>query len=190
MRTRIFVLSLLLLGLGGAGAHAHAMLSNSSPPVGGSVGSAPRQVSLSFTQSLEPSFSSVAPLHCAGRRLLRVESNQGKAQAALCHRHEGSPFGIGGLWENWKDPTSGGWIRTFAIMTTAANEPVAEIHDRMPLIIAHADYERWLSDEPDAHDLMRPYPAEPMRMWPISTRVNKPENDHSSILEPIKMSPA
>jgi putative SOS response-associated peptidase YedK len=47
-----------------------------------------------------------------------------------------SPFGIGGLWENWKDPTSGGWIRTFAIITTAANELVAEIHDRMPLILA------------------------------------------------------
>jgi SOS response associated peptidase (SRAP) len=82
------------------------------------------------------------------------------------------------------------WIRTFAIITTNANELVAEIHDRMPLIIAPADYERWLSDEPDPHDLMRPYPAEPMRMLPISTRVNKPENDDSSILEPIKLSAA
>ena len=100
---------------------------------------------------------------------------------------DGSPFGIGGLWENWKDPTSGEWIRTFAISTTNANELVAEIHDRMPLIIAPTDYERWLGDEPDPHDLMRPFPAEPMRMWPISTRVNKPENDDSSILEPIKL---
>ena len=57
MRTRTLVLSLLLLGLGGTGVHAHAMLSNSSPPVGGSVGSAPRQVSLSFTQNLEPSLA-------------------------------------------------------------------------------------------------------------------------------------
>ena len=101
---------------------------------------------------------------------------------------DGSPFGIGGLWENWKDPTSGEWIRTFAIITTDANELAAEIHDRMPLIIAPTDYERWLCDEPDPHDLMRPFPAEPMQMWPISTRVNKPENDHSSILEPIKLS--
>ena len=72
-----------------------------------------------------------------------------------------SPFGIGGLWENWKDPTSGGWIRTFAIITTPANELVAEIHDRMPLILAPADYVRWLSDEPDPRDLMRLFPAEP-----------------------------
>jgi SOS response associated peptidase (SRAP) len=40
------------------------------------------------------------------------------------------PFGIGGLWENWKDLSSGEWIRTFAIITTDANELVAEIHDR------------------------------------------------------------
>ena len=78
-------------------------------------------------------------------------------------------------------------IRTFAIITTDANELVAEIHDRMPLILAPADYARWLSDEPDPRDLMRPYPAEPMRMWPISIRVNKPENDDPSIVEPIEL---
>jgi SOS response associated peptidase (SRAP) len=47
-----------------------------------------------------------------------------------------SPFGLGGLWENRKNPSSGEWIRTFAIITTDANERVAKIHDRMPLILA------------------------------------------------------
>ena len=79
-------------------------------------------------------------------------------------------------------------IRTFAIITTDANELVAEIHDRMPLIIAPSDYERWLSDDADPGDLMQPFPAEPMRMWPISTRVNKLENDDPSVVEPIEMS--
>jgi putative SOS response-associated peptidase YedK len=100
------------------------------------------------------------------------------------------PFGLGGIWESWKDATSGEWIRTFAIITTDANEMVAEIHDHMPLILASVDYVRWLSDEPDPHDLLRPYPAAPMRMWPISTRVNKPENDDPSILQPIELSAA
>jgi putative SOS response-associated peptidase YedK len=68
-----------------------------------------------------------------------------------------------------------------------ANELVAEIHNRMPLILAPTDYLRWLSDEPDPHELMWPFPAAPMRMWPISTRVNKPENDDPSIVEPIKL---
>jgi putative SOS response-associated peptidase YedK len=100
---------------------------------------------------------------------------------------DGRPFGIGGRWENWKEPASGEWIRTFAVITTDANELVAEIHDRMPLILAPGDYARWLSDEPDPHELVRPFLAGSMRMWPISTRVNKPENDDPSIVEPIEL---
>ena len=72
---------------------------------------------------------------------------------------EGAPFGIAGLWENWKEPATGEWIRTFAVVTTEANEMVAEIHDRMPVILAPGDYARWLSDEPDPCDLMCPFPA-------------------------------
>ena len=78
-------------------------------------------------------------------------------------------------------------LRTFAIITTDANELVGNIHDRMPLILPVAAYERWLSEEPDPRDVMRPFPAEPMRMWPISTKVNKPENDDPSIIEPVKL---
>jgi putative SOS response-associated peptidase YedK len=103
---------------------------------------------------------------------------------------DGKPFGIGGVWENWKDPASGEWIRTFVVITTDANELVAQIHNRMPLILAPSDYDRWLSDEPDPRDLLRPFPAEPMRMWPNSMRVNKPENDDPSILEPVTSSAA
>ena len=116
-----------------------------------------------------------------------IKGQKAKQPYAIAMK-DGSPFGLGGLWENWKDPTSGEWIRTFAIITTDANEMVAEIHDRMPLIIAPRDYERWLSDDPDPHDLMRVFRAEPMRMWPISTRVNRPENDDPSIVEPITLS--
>jgi hypothetical protein len=68
-----------------------------------------------------------------------------------------------------------------------AKEKNFDIHDRMPLILAPADYVRWLSDEPNPRDLMRPFPAAPMRMSPISTRVNKPENDDPSIVEPIAL---
>ena len=84
-------------------------------------------------------------------------------------------------------PASGEWIRRFAVITTDANELVAEIHDRMPAILAPEDYTRWLSDEPDPRDVMHPFPADLMRMWPISTRVNKPENDDPSIIEPIEL---
>jgi putative SOS response-associated peptidase YedK len=77
-----------------------------------------------------------------------IKGQKAKQPYAIAMK-DGSPFGIGGLWENWKDPTSGEWVRTFAIITTDANELVADIHDRMPLIIATTDYTRWLSDQPD-----------------------------------------
>jgi putative SOS response-associated peptidase YedK len=64
------------------------------------------------------------------------------------------------LWENWHDPTSGEWVRTFVVITTDANELVAQIHNRMPLILATGDYVRWLSDDPDPRDLLRPFPAD------------------------------
>jgi putative SOS response-associated peptidase YedK len=58
----------------------------------------------------------------------------------------------------------------------------------MPLILHPGDFTRWLSDEPDPRELMRSFPAGPMGMWPISTRVNKLENDDASIVEPIEVS--
>jgi putative SOS response-associated peptidase YedK len=115
-----------------------------------------------------------------------IKGQKAKQPCAIGMKN-GSPFGLGGVCENWKDPTSGEWVRTFAIITTVANELVANIHNRMPLILAPVDYKRWLSDEPDPHDLMKPHPADPMRMWPTSTRVNKPENDDASILEPVEL---
>jgi putative SOS response-associated peptidase YedK len=91
------------------------------------------------------------------------------------------------LWENWKATASGEWIRTFAVITTDANELVAVIHDLMPLIVPRENYTRWFCGEPDPRDLMRPFPADPMRLWPISTRANKPENDDPSIVEPVEL---
>lgn len=54
----------------------------------------------------------------------------------------------------------------------------------MPLILSPSDYARWLSDEEDPRDLLKPFPAEPMRLWPVSTRVNSPKNDDPGLIEP------
>ena len=64
-----------------------------------------------------------------------------------------------------------------------SNELVGQIDDRMPAILEPKSYVRWLGLEPDPHDLLITYPSEAMTMWPISTRVNKPENDDPSILD-------
>jgi putative SOS response-associated peptidase YedK len=72
-------------------------------------------------------------------------------------------------WCSGIHPNAREWERTFAIITVSSNGLVAQIHDRMPAILEPAGY--------DPHDLLITYPSEPMTMWPISTRVNKPEND-------------
>jgi putative SOS response-associated peptidase YedK len=75
-------------------------------------------------------------------------------------------------------------VRTFCVITCATNELLSTIHDRMPVIIPPDAYDRRLANiEPDLSDLMVPYPSELMRMWPISSRVNKVVNDDPSILD-------
>ena len=71
------------------------------------------------------------------------------------------------------------------MITTNTNELVADIHDRMPVILSPKDYDRWLGIETDPRDLLRPFPAALMRMWPISTRVNAPKNDDPDLLTPV-----
>ena len=92
-------------------------------------------------------------------------------------------FGLAGLWENWKDPETGEWLRTFTIITTEPNELAAQFHDRMPAIIGPDDYERWLTPDTEVKDLLRPYPAELMTAWPVSLRVNSPVVDEPDLLE-------
>jgi putative SOS response-associated peptidase YedK len=114
-------------------------------------------------------------------------TREGRRPYAIAMR-DGSPFAVGALWENWKSPITGHWVRTFCIITTPANVMVSRIHDRMPLILARGDLDRWLGPEQDPGDLLRSYPSADMRMWPISTRVNSPNNDDPSILEPATAS--
>jgi putative SOS response-associated peptidase YedK len=96
---------------------------------------------------------------------------------------DGSPFGLAGLWENWRNPNAREWERTFAIITVPSNSLVEQIHDRMPAVLKPATYARWPGSEPDPYDLLITYPSEPMTMWPISTRVNAPEHDDPSLLD-------
>jgi putative SOS response-associated peptidase YedK len=98
----------------------------------------------------------------------------------------GAPMGMAGLWENWKDP-QGNWLRSFTIITGDPNELVAPVHNRMPVILRPDDYGLWLGETPADPEALRaactPYPAEDMRAYPISTRVNSPKNDDADLLK-------
>jgi putative SOS response-associated peptidase YedK len=90
------------------------------------------------------------------------------------------PFAFAGLYERWESP-NGETIATGTIVTTAANEAVAPIHDRMPVILAPQDYAQWL--DPGFREIDRlqalldPYPAAEMIIYPVSSLVNSPKNN-------------
>jgi putative SOS response-associated peptidase YedK len=56
----------------------------------------------------------------------------------------GSIMAFAGLWDGWKDPANGQWLQTFTIITTEANELMAPIHDRMPVMLHPGNFARWL----------------------------------------------
>jgi putative SOS response-associated peptidase YedK len=78
-------------------------------------------------------------------------------------------------------------VNDLAILTTPANELVARIHDRMPVILRPTDNDRWLGIEPEPHELLAPFPSELLNMWPISKRVNSPDNDDEQLLDEIAL---
>jgi putative SOS response-associated peptidase YedK len=98
----------------------------------------------------------------------------------------GEAFTLAAVWESWQRPSTEGWVRSFAVVTCPANELMAEIHDRMPVIVPPESYDRWLGAvDPNPLDLLTPFPSGPMTKWPVSTRVNKPDNDDAAILEKV-----
>lgn len=99
------------------------------------------------------------------------------------------PDAFAGLWEGWKDPTTDEWMHTFTIITTTANEATSEVHDRMPVILPPVAWAAWLGEEEASPDelvaLMRPYPADQTRLWPVHRDVGNVRNDRADLVEPI-----
>ena len=79
------------------------------------------------------------------------------------------------------------WLRTCTIITGEPNELVAQIHPRVSAILPEERHAAWLGETEDRNlkELLVPYPADQMRMWEISPRVNSPKNDHPSLWEPV-----
>ena len=75
-------------------------------------------------------------------------------------------------------------MRSVALITTAPNELMRPIHDRMPVIIEPGDYAAWLNAKNEnPKDLLRPYADSRMEAFPVSLRVNTPTNDDASLVE-------
>lgn len=95
-------------------------------------------------------------------------------------------FSLAGLWESWHAP-DGSVLESCTILTISPNELMEPIHNRMPLILEKADYGTWLHPETEVDELrhlLRPYPAEWMNAYAVSTAVNKPSNDSPDCIVP------
>lgn len=100
-------------------------------------------------------------------------------------RADGAPLALAGIWSRWNAP-SGEVIRSFAILTTAANATMRVLHHRMPVIIEEPDWPAWLGEgRGDPLALLRPAPKGVLRFWPVSRAVNSARNNGADLLDPI-----
>jgi putative SOS response-associated peptidase YedK len=97
-------------------------------------------------------------------------------------------FAFAGLYDVWRDP-DGQVVKSYTILTTEPNDLMADIHNRMPVILRREDEGEWLSPENTEPEhllpLLRPYPASEMATYPVSRMVNSPSNDTPDILRRV-----
>jgi putative SOS response-associated peptidase YedK len=113
---------------------------------------------------------------------------KGGKQPYYIRLKEGKPFCFAGLWERWKSDKQE-LLESCTLITTAANEMMKPIHDRMPVILDPAEFSPWLDPglkEADrVSQLLRPIPAENMEAYPITTYVNSPKNEGPECIAPL-----
>ncbi len=115
-------------------------------------------------------------------------SNTGKHKQPMYIFLDDHPvFAFAGLWEQWQSPDRSE-LRTCTILTTEANPRIKDVHHRMPVILQPDAYETWLqSDEQDMlRGLLGPYTGDDLDYYPVSRRVNKPQNDSPENIVPVE----
>jgi putative SOS response-associated peptidase YedK len=101
----------------------------------------------------------------------------------------GEPFFFAGLWDRWKSPDRGRQVESFTLFTTRPNTLVAQIHDRMPVIVKREDHARWL--DPRLQDvgalahMLEPYPVYEMAAFPVSPAISAPDSEGPELITPI-----
>jgi putative SOS response-associated peptidase YedK len=114
-----------------------------------------------------------------------VDTTDGK-QPYYFTRRDGQVLTIAAIQDGWTDPATHEAVRSCAMVITEANKFVAEVHDRMPVILEVANFEQWeRGDVKDAAALMKPANEEVLQKWPVSKRVNssRTSDDDPSLIE-------
>lgn len=113
---------------------------------------------------------------------------KGRSQPYYFRREDGKPFAFAGLWEFWKSP-EGDPVRSATIITTAANDLVKPVHERMPVMLSGDALWAWLegASESELLALLKPYPPEQMMRFPVSPLVNRPEYDRPDLIAQVQL---
>ena len=111
----------------------------------------------------------------------------GKVPFAVA-RVDGEPVAFAGIWDTWRT-TDGQRLQTFATITTDANKLLAQIQDRMPVIIERVDWPLWLGEtDGDVTALLRPAGEDVLRFWPVDKKVGNVRNDGPELIRAIAQS--
>ena len=109
-------------------------------------------------------------------------------------RADGRPLVLAGLWDGWKNPETGEVRRTFTIVTTTPNSVVAELHNRMPVIVPDDAWARWLDPRPaepaELRAMLEPTESVTLAIAPASRLVNDVRNDGPELLRAEDDAPA
>ena len=104
----------------------------------------------------------------------------------LVRQKDDSLFALAGIWEHWQG-ANGSEIESAAIITTRANQTLAPIHHRMPVVLDRAAQERWLNtaefSATEVYPDLKPAENDLLTTRRVSTRVNKVANDDADLLE-------
>ncbi len=110
----------------------------------------------------------------------------GVRQPYRIFRADGRPLALAGLWAGWKNPETGEVRRTFTIVTTTPNAVVAELHNRMPVIVPDEAWDRWLDPRPadpgQLRALLEPSDEVALEVAPASRLINDVRNDGPQLL--------
>jgi len=101
-------------------------------------------------------------------------------------RRDGQPITFAGLWALWRDKQAGETVKSCAMVITDANEFVAEVHDRMPVILEPDQFEPWLAGSAGV-ELLKPAADDALQRWPVSKRVNssRANADDATLIDPL-----
>src|SRR5947207_13142372 len=115
-----------------------------------------------------------------------VRRDAGRPQPFAIRRIDGMPMAFAGLWAVWRDPATAGRLFSCTIVTTTANDLVAPLHTRMPVILDADDWDGWLDEDAEPsvlRGLLQPAAPSALEVYAVGMGVNSVRNNDPTMLD-------